>query len=836
MRWVKRILVFLLLVLLAATAYGVFTVRRSFPQVSDEIEIAGLDSRVEVLRDDLGVPHIYASNEHDLFFAQGFTHAQDRFWQMDFWRHIGGGRLAEMFGESQLDTDIFLRSLGFQDLAEREWGELGSLSQEILQAYADGVNAYLDSHDGAEISLEYAILPLQNSGYRIDPWEPTDTLIWAKVMSWDLAGNFGAEIERALLGQVLAPERVEQLFPAFPDDKPVIVEPGQEAGAESPTLAIPEDAIGDLREAAMATERVYRLTGGGFEGIGSNNWVVGGEMTRSGLPLLANDTHLAIQMPSIWYENGLHCVESTPSCRFNVVGFSFAGSPGVIIGHNAHHAWGVTNEAADTSDLFIERINPDDPSQYEVEGEWVDFETRTETFRVAGEDDATAEVLTTRHGPVIDGTYLDEGAFDDSSTVGTPDEYAVALAWKTLQPSTIIEAFIGINMASSYQEFATAAGKWDIAPQNLVYADIEGNIAYIATGEIPVRASGDGRYPVPGWTSEHDWIGTVPIEEMPRMLNPPQGFIATANQPVLRPGSDPLIGTDAASGYRASRITEMIRSTASHDVQSMQEMQMDTRDGGAEVVIPHLLGVDPKGDETVADIQERLQGWSTGGNPLQATGRSEGAAVYMAVWRHLLANIFHDELPRDQWPTGGGRWFEVVGNLLANPDDPFWDDISTASAETMDDILFASMSDAHAELTELLGPDHADWTWGELHIAHFENQSLGQSGIAPVEWLFNRTAPPRVGGSSSLVDAVGWDPDKSYLVDWVPSERMVVDLADLDSSTFVHTTGQSGHAFHHDYDSMIEMWVDGDQGAMPWSRQAVESVSSQTLTLLPAGG
>ncbi|HEY7822218.1 MAG TPA: penicillin acylase family protein, partial [Acidimicrobiia bacterium] len=326
-----------------------------------------------------------------------------------------------------------------------------------------------------------------------------------------------------------------------------------------------------------------------------------------------------------------------------------------------------------------------------------------------------------------------------------------------------------------------------------------------------------------------------PNEEMPRLLNPPQGFIVTANQPVLRPGSTPLIGTDAALGYRAARIHEMIHATSSHDVQTMQDMQMDSRDGGAETVIPYLLGADTSGDEAAAAMQELLEDWSTGDEALEATGDSTGAAVYMAVWRHLLANLFHDDLPEDHWPTGGSRWFEVVSNLLTSPDDPYWDDISSPETETMDRILVDAMSDARAELTDLLGPDSAGWTWGDLHLAHFENQSLGQSGIGAVEWLFNRTAPARVGGSSSLVNAVGWDTDKSYLVDWVPSQRMVVDISDLDSSTFVHTTGQSGHAFHRNYDSMIEMWVDGEHGPMPWTRPAVEAVAVDTLTMVPGG-
>jgi penicillin amidase len=832
-RWVKRVLVFLLILALAAVAYGVFTVRRSFPQVSGELAIAGITDRVEILRDELGVPHIYASNQHDLFFAQGYTHAQDRFWQMDFWRHIGAGRLAEMFGEDQVETDMFLRSLGFEGLAEQEWETSDSPVREILQAYADGVNAYLEERAAAAVSLEYAILPLQNSGYEIEPWSPTDTLMWPKVMSWDLGGNMLDEIERVVLGRYLTPEQVDQLFPPFPEDKPVIVEGGGNAKA-SVTVRIPDEAVPALARAGSLVSGVMEVTGGGFDGIGSNNWVIAGSRTTSGLPILANDTHLSIQMPSIWYENGLHCFTVSANCPFEVIGYSFAGTPTVVIGHNANHAWAVTNQAADTQDLFIEMVDPENPDRYQADGRWVEFVTRTETISVAGGDDVTFEVRSTRHGPVISGTYLEEDHFDDSSVVETPEPYVVALAWKTLEPSTIVEAFVGINTATTYAEFVEAVSLWDIAPQNLIYGDVEGNIAYHPTGAIPLRATGDGRLPVPGWTEDHEWIGTVPEEEKPVLFNPGEGYIETANQPIIRPGRTPFFSADGAYGYRAARIVEMIEASETHDVESIQRMQLDARDGGAAVVIPHLLAVPAEGDAVVEAVQERLQGWSSGANPLQASGRSVGAAVYMAVWRHLLANTFHDQVPEGYWPAGGDRWFQVMAGLLQNPDDPFWDDVTTPEIESRDMILAEAMRDGHGELTDLLGDDPGDWTWGKLHIARFENQTFGQSGIAPIEWLFNRTAPDRVGGSESLVNAVGWDTSVGYEVDWVPSQRMVVDLGDVEASRFVHTTGQSGHPFHPNYDSMIEMWVDGQYGAMPFARDRVEEVAVDTLTLVPA--
>lgn len=835
MRWVKRISIGLLVLVLVLGILGIWTVRRSFPRVEGELEVSGLNDRVEVVRDDWGVPHIYATNAHDLFLAQGYTHAQERFWQMDFWRHIGSARLSEMFGESQLGSDKFLRSLDFAGLAEQELETMDDELRNILQWYADGVNAYLSENDGAGISLEYAVLPLQNSGYEVEPWEPIHTLTWAKMMAWDLGGNMRAEIARAVLRGGLSNDRVDQLYPEYPDDHPVIVEPDQvSADTSGSSASIPAGSVDVIASVGRAAQTVWDLTGGGFEGIGSNNWVVGGSMTESGLPLLANDTHLGIQMPSIWFENALHCVEDTPDCPYNVIGFTFAGVPGIVIGHNERVAWGVTNQAVDAQDLFIERVNPNNPDQYEVEGEWVDFEVRTEVIEVAGSEPVTFDVRSTRHGPVISGTFLEEDELDDTRAIPLPEDYVVALSWTALSPSTLVEAIIGLNTAENYDDFRAATSKWDIAAQNVVYADIEGNIAYQSTGEVPIRPRGNGEYPVPGWTTEYDWVGFVPFEEMPSLFNPPQGFIETANQPVTRVPGTPLGDAKGSYGYRASRIQELIEARTDHTVASMHAMQFDSRDGGAQILIPHLLDLDSRGASGVEEIQSRLRTWEGEGD-LQVGGESSGAAIYQAVWRHLLANTFHDELPEEHWPEGGSRWFEVVKALLEDSEDLYWDDTSTPEVENRDDVLHRSILDAYAELSGLLGDDPDDWAWGELHVAHFENQTFGQSGIGPIEWLFNRTAPRRVAGSESIVNAVGWDTNESYLIDWVPSQRMVVDLADFSVSTFIHTTGQSGHAFHRFYDNMIEPWTDGLHGSMYWTRTQVDENSSSTLKLIPKG-
>ena len=832
MRWLKRILIVLGVLVVGVGVYGFLTVRASYPQLNGSLEVDVLDDEVVIHRDDYGIPHIYASNTADLFRAQGFVEAQDRFFQMDFWRHIGSARLSEMFGDSQLDTDKFLRALDFETLAREELALMSPETRQILEWYADGVNAYLADHQGSSLSLEYAILPLSSPGYEPEAWEPIHTLTWAKMMSWDLSGNFRNEIARVVLGDQLSEEQVGQLYPPFPSDKPVIAPAGLEQRGPIEASTLPDDAMTAIRSAAVGPALVDALTGGGFEGIGSNNWVVDGTLTDTGMPILANDPHLAIQMPSIWYEVGLHCTPVGDTCPFEVVGFSFPGTPAVVIGHNAHIAWGVTTQATDTQDLYIEKINPDNPRQYEVDGEWIDMEVRTETIEVAGGDPVTYEVRETRHGPIISGLF---GAVDglEEADTGYPEDFAVALSWQTSQPSTLVEAILGLNLAENWEEFREALSKWDIAAQNIVYADVAGNIGYQATGEIPIRVGSDGRWPVAGWDSSNDWQGIVPFDELPFILNPDRGFIATANQPVLEPGSLPLIGIDGAYGYRAFRIETMLSETRPHTVAKTQELQMDSRNEGAVDLVPRLIEVESRNPDVV-EMQNLIARWSQGIEGFQSTADSAGAAAYEATWRHLLALTFHDDLPEDYWPEGGSRWFEVVSNLLDDYGDPFWDDRNTPETETASLVLEEAMASAHAELTDLLGNDPDGWRWGDLHIAIFENQTLGQSGIGPIEWLFNRSAPPRVGGGPSIVNAVGWTPYNGYQVDWVPSMRMVIDLGDLSRSTAIHTTGQSGHAFHGNYADMIEMWADGEQHPMLWTIDQVEGAATNTLTLTPS--
>ena len=835
-RAIRKILIALLFVVLAicmVTALAApLTVRRSFPQVAGEIRLSGLDSAVDVYRDSFGIPHIYASTPHDLFFAQGYLHAQDRFWQMDFWRHIGSGRVAEMFGESEVDTDRFLRTLGWARVAQQELQQLEPGALLILDYYSEGVNAYLADHQGSALSLEYAILKLLNASYKPEPWQPLHSLTWAKVMAWDLGGNMNSEITRAVLLQTLTPEQLAEIFPPYPGDHPIIV-PNPNLGAAFQS-GMHKDGSVMSDELTVLLKRVEgragnleTLTGPNGPEVGSNSLVVSGQLTNTGMPLLANDTHLAVQMPSIWYEVGLHCAPKSEECLYDLAGFSFAGAPGVVIGHNDRIAWGLTNLGPDVQDLYIERINPDDPNQYEANGQWVDMQLVPETIQVAGGDPVELTVRYTRHGPVVSDSYGRLENFKEKAGIEVPEEYAIALRWTALELSDTFPAIWKFDRAQNWEEFRSAAAEFDVPSQNLVFADVDGNIGYQMPGKVPIRAAGDGTLPVPGWTDEYEWTGYIPFEELPYAYNPSQGYIATANNAVVGPDYPYHITTEWDYGYRAERIVEMIDAAAGGiDIATMQKIQGDNKDLNADTLLPILMQI-PLDNQHLEGMRSILSGWD-GQNNMD----SAPAALFEVFWKNLLAFTFQDDLPEEYWPGSGGRWFEVVRNLVDQPDSPWWDNQATPEAEDRDQIFQQAFAAAVTELEGKLGKDPARWAWGDLHTVTFRNASLGESGISPIEALFNRGPFPTSGGTS-IINATGWTATAPYELISLPSKRMIVDFSNLANSLAVHTTGQSGHAYSSHYIDMADLWRNIQYHPMLWERSQIETAAEGYLRLVP---
>ncbi|TMR09897.1 penicillin acylase family protein [Nonomuraea turkmeniaca] len=823
LRWFARVLTVLLALALVLAGVLVYTVRKSFPQVDGSLRLPGLSGNVDIYRDKWGIPHVYADNPADLFMAQGFVHAQDRFYEMDFRRHMTAGRLSELFGKATLGTDKALRTMGWRRVAERELPELAKQTQDSLDAYAKGVNAWLAANPNAsDRSLEYSVLKLQNGDYKPEPWTAVDSLAWLKAMAWDLRSNMEDEIDRALIAAKLPRERVEQLYPGYPYDRhsPIVTE-GTINEDRFDQRAEPRlrAGVGALTQAAQTLDAVPNTIGTeDREGVGSNSWVISGEHTASGKPLLANDPHLSPQMPSVWYQAGLHCRKVAQECPYDVTGFTFSGVPGVIIGHTDKIAWGFTNLGPDVADLFLEKVDGD---TYLYKGEQVKLETRQEQIKVAGGPPVTIAVRSTVHGPLIN------EVIGDAQPTGEAN--AVALQWTALTPGRTADAIFALNKAADWQEFKAAAALFEVPAQNLVYADTTGKIGYQAPGRIPVRQKGDGAWPVPGWTGEYDWrAAPIPHDQLPSVEDPADGFIVTANNAVIDPRRyRPLLTQDWAYGYRSERIRDLVKDTIENgkaDAAAMSRIQQDTRNGFAETLVPALTEVDLAGPSVQA--RQLLKTW----DGTQDAG-SAPAAYFNAVWRQLLVLTFNDELPEAARPAGGDRWYEVIRRLLQLPDDPFWDDVTTKNhTETRDDILRQAMASAYHELSERLGDDPGAWRWGDLHQLELVNGSLGTSGIAPVESLFNR-GPIAVPGGKDAVNATGWNVQRGYAVSAVPSMRMIVDLSDLDGSQWINLTGASGHAFHANYWDQAEVWARGGLLPMHSTPESVKKAAVQTLRL-----
>jgi penicillin G amidase len=857
---VAALIVVLALVL---SLVGVSAVRRPLPTYDGELALPGLSAPVTVHRDAYGIPNIYAETIEDLFRAQGFVHAQDRFWEMDFRRHVTGGRTAELFGAAQVEADAFLRTLGWRRVAEAEWDLLSAQSQDYLNAYADGVNAWIDETGGPAATgrkaLQYRVLGLQNSGYEVAPWDPVDTLAWLKAMAWDLRANMVTETHRALLlAAGLTVEQVEELYPDYPFDRhDPIVGRGAVVDGEfdyDAPIEVPETVNGVPVEALItatdtiaalnrAADQVPALLGLADAGLGSNSWVVSGDHTDTGAPLLVNDPHLGISLPGIWYQAGLHC-----TCGYRVAGFTFSGVPGVVIGHNDRIAWGFTNLAHDVTDLYLERLDGD---RYEVDGEWRDLEVREEVIRVAGDDDVTVRVRHTHRGPLLSDVSGQLGRIAGSHEVARETgaegaagdgegQLGVSLAWTALTPSTTIEALFAINTAGNWDEFRAGTALFEVPAQNLVYADVDGNIGYQAPGLVPVRGEGDGRWIAPGWDSAYDWQATVPFEALPNVLNPPEGTIVTANQAPIGPQYQPWLSADWSYGYRSGRIHDLLAEATATKPMSVSDMELllfDNYNGFGPILVPALL--DAPTTPLMRDEQramDLLAEWDfqqpTGGEPGTAEARSSAAAAYFnAVWRHLLDLMF-GHFPDDVQPNGRDRWFEVVAALLDEPDSPWWDRPDTGVTENRDDLLARALSDAFKEMADAQGDDPTGWQWGRMHTLTLRDGTFGTSGIGPIEAIFNR-GPYETAGGGDIVNATGWHAPEGYEVVATPSMRMIVDMSDLNRSRWIQMTGNSGHAYHPHYVDQVELWRTGGMIPWRWDEGTIKDEAEHTLTLVP---
>lgn len=781
----------LLVLLLASLIY----LRTSLPKSAGTVTLPGLAENVEIVRDANAVPHIFAQSREDALFALGFVHAQDRLFQMDFQRRVGAGRLSEVLGEATLDTDKFLRTLGVYNVARKTLPNLDPETQGALEAYAAGVNAFLAQRKGA-LPPEFLIL-----GYTPEPWTPADSLVWLKMMAWDLSGNWSDELMRARLLKVLPPERVAQLWPPYPGDAPVALPDFSALYKKLPLESL----------AAIAPKPLP-------PGSGSNNWVLSGARTVTGKPLLANDPHLALQTPALWYLAQL----SAPG--LSVTGATLPGLPLVVLGHTDQVAWGFTNTGPDTQDLFLERLRG---NRYLTPNGWQPVKVRREVIRVKGQADVTLDVRETRHGPLVSdvsGDAADVAEVDGVGTSGAGEDgttYALAFGWTALRTDDrSMEAGLELNSVQNWDDFTAALRNFHAPEQNIVYADTSGNIGFYAPARVPIRKAGNGQVPVPGWTGEYDWDGFIPFEALPHAYNPASGQIVTANQKIVPDGYPYFITQDWTEPYRAERITALLNAQEKLSRGGMERIQADRRSLMTDDFLPLLLRAPVKTPEARA-LQSRLAVWDG-----QALANTPEPLVFSAWYGAFTRLVLEDDLGSlfgDYW---GFRPL-FFRNVLRG-EQAWCDNSETTERESCALVAATALEQAWDDLSVRFGDDPERWRWGEVHYADHDHPVFGQTPLGP---LFNLRVSN--GGDPFTVNAAGYDLDGSGAQTSGPGFRAVYDLADLSRSTFIQTTGQSGNVFSAHYRDFVRRWANVESLPILTERSEVERDSLGTLTLLP---
>ena len=830
LKWLGRGALALVVLAAALAGSGYVWLRGSLPEIDGERTAYGVAAPVEVVRDRHGIPHILAGNEEDALFALGYVHAQDRLWQMEMNRRIGAGRLAEVLGEAAVDTDRLIRVLGLHRRAEASLASLEPASRRRIAAYVNGVNAWLETRDGP-LPPEFLVV-----GFEPEPWTEADTVVWARVMALDLAREWSRDLMRLRMSEFLAPERILDFYTPYRGDKPRGVQlPGPSssaapAGERPPPDAGVDPAAGSDRgsplpgvSAPPPPARPFTAAAGLAlpSGLpGSNSWAVAGAKSTTGKPLLANDPHLGLTVPSVWYFAHL----SWPGR--DVVGATFPGMPLVVLGHNGRVAWGFTNTGADTQDLFVEKLDPENPARYLAPDGYRRFEVHREVIEVKGGEDVVLRVRETRHGPVLD----DASA---GAAGASPPGHVLALGWTALRDDDLtVQAGLGLPETTDWASFADNLRQFHSPPLNVSYADVDGNIGFLVAGRIPVRPgprpgeARPGTTPRPGWDGDHDWSGFIPFDSLPRVYNPPGEALVTANHDVTRVDYPHRLTFEWAAGFRAERILERLASRPRHDAESFRSLQQDRVSLFARALLPRLRGVDlgRESSPLARRARDLLEGWEGDMDP----ERPEPLVFHAWVWEFGRL-VTADELGPVQRPAWG-RKGPFIQRILET--SGVWcDDLATGHVETCDEMLARALEGAVSRLAESQGDDPAAWRWGQEHQALAEHRPLSESPLAP---LFNLRGPAP--GSIYTVNSFEFSPlraERPFTSTHGPSLRAIYDLADLDRSLFIHSTGQSGNVLSPLYDNFEEGWRNGEYVTIPTRRERFEDGALGRLRLVP---
>ncbi len=755
--------------------------------------IQGASNSILVIRDQYGVPHIRARTDLDAFFAQGYVHAQDRLWQMELNRRTGAGRLSEILGSAALGNDKFLRTWGFYRAAEASYPALSDRAKDILKAYTAGVNAFISQGNWP---IEYSLV-----GASPEPWKPADSLVWAKMLSFNLGGNWDEEVENAQIVAKIGLDGLNTIKPNPLPGTPTIVQLEDYKGPLKPEfegrpsgVTLENTVVDALKRTAQIQKSIPALS---FDPqIGSNNWVISGSRTTTGKPILANDPHLGFSAPSLWY------LADLKGSALSAIGATLPGVPGVVLGRNDRISWGATNVYPDTQDLFVLDVKD---GAYKTPSGMLKLEARDEVIKVKGAEDVKLTVRSSAYGPVI----------SDIGITGkiAGDGQAVALRWTSLEPGdTTLDAFVGFNYARDWNDFKDAMRVYVGPTQSFVYADVDGNIGYFAPGKIPIR-DWDGRLPASAAKGQN-WTGYRPFDELPSVLNPREGFIVTANNKVL-PHQAAWEPSDYTESWRAQRIRELINATPKISVDDVAAFQADTVSIPIRQLVPGLLGLTPKSD-AARRLQNAVRGWNPN-NP-QATLDNSGVTAFAFYHRELI-RMLEDELGAKY----DNNFLFLIPALRDN--SKYCLDTRNPAIKSCADWMSQSLEKGAAALEAQLGSDPVNWRWRSIHKARFD-ATIGSAPI--IGGFLNREISNN--GTYQSVDVGGYNPD-TFIQSAGPSYREIVDASNMDGSRFIHPMGQSGDPFSRHYDDFLELWRDVKY--IPMSAQEKDWGKTETLELKP---
>ncbi len=804
------IILIIVLIVIAVAAlvlvllYG-WTVLRPLSRTKGQQIVPGLTDEVEILRDQWGIPHIYATTETDVWRAQGYVHAQDRLWQMELQRRVAHGRLAAIFGAQVLEADRLSRTIGFGRCAAREFESLDADTLAVLEAYAAGVNAHLAAI-GTRLPAEFTVVRLKP-----EPWTALDSLACARLIAWSMSGNWESELLRTLLVERLGPERAAGLEPEYPAGHPTML-PGKEGLQQVAGLLLSQY---DLAR--------HWFGAPGQPGVGSNAWAVDGKHSATGKPLLASDPHLPVQMPCFWYENHLEVGQAD----LRLAGASTPGIPGIWMGHNDAVAWGTTNSPVDTQDLYVEQPNPAHPGQFRFEEQWEDAQVVAEWIEVRGQPEPVAYPVTiTRHGPLLN---------DLLTETERPGYPPLALRWAGHEVRGFVPALLRLNRARSWREFQDALQAWATPVHQFVYADRDGHVATMMAGLVPVRSEGIGALPAPGWTGTHEWTGWIPAGELPHAIDPEAGFVVSANHKAAGDDYPHFLTLEWAPGFRARRINEVLKNKPRYTRRDFEVLQTDILSGPAQQLVAYFSTLNPSNPWERTALRQMVE-WN-----YRTSRESVGAAVYELCHLHLLQKVYGDKLG-PALPGYLGQARNALFGLtsfqgrasarllqLLEENDPYWY-AAGGRHRSREELLAEVLRDAVQTLLETVGDNPRRWQWGRFHQVAFRHP-LGTSRLG---WMFSR-GPYALDGDNDTV-ALAAVPLKLPVTfaNVVVAYRQVIDLDDFDRSLSVLNTGQSGQPGSPHYADQIEPWREGEYHPMLWSRAQVEEYLENRLLLKPA--